>query len=179
MGAPEWGALPAGLRHTLGCFPEPDGLWVCAPTPAPQAAVRGWAGARPRDPSRPLPVFCSISSSFSLSRLCLPHPCRALCTRFQETPPISSTWAPGLEQAGERQVLLKRPRELAGHRCWGCAPWPLPGQLVPGHLYRVKCDGRGRLSGFQLRETTACVLMPALGSPGQVTNPSGPQFFHL
>lgn len=40
-GDPGGGVLPAGLRCTLGCFPEPDGLWVCAPTPAPQAAARG------------------------------------------------------------------------------------------------------------------------------------------
>ena len=72
-----------------GAFLSPMGYLGACPHPHPPGSSTGLSspGARPGDPSNPLPAFRSVSSSFSLSRLCLPHPSRALCTRFQETPP--------------------------------------------------------------------------------------------
>lgn len=132
LGAPEWGSSQRVSDAPLVAFLSPMGFLGVRPTPPPGsgAGVRlpqGQAGPVPV----PSPVFCSISSSFSSLSAASPHPCRPLCTPFPRHPPISSTWG-AWSGAGRTQVLLKRPRELAGHCCWGCAPWPCLGSWCLG-----------------------------------------------
>ena len=122
--APEQGVLPAGLRRTLGCVPEPDGLPGCVPPPPPPRQQHGVELTRGQawGPVQSPPCL-PLRFQFLLPLEALPPPpLQSPLHTFPRDTPISSTWVPGLEQAGERQVLLRRPRELAGHHCWGWAP---------------------------------------------------------
>ena len=135
-----WGRLwgPRGGESSQQVSGAPSGAFLspmgsgCAPPPPPPRQQPGVELTRgqARGPVQSPPCLPLRFQFLSLSGLCLPHPSRALRTHFQETAPISPTWAPGLGQAGEKRVLLAAHRCRAGPRSPCLGSWFLNVRVV-------------------------------------------------